>query len=223
MRGYLSFLLVLAALAILTVLAVSYSNSKSLNFSKAIALERMEQLSLDEKRTMLVSAKYGAIAGFLAYLAETVGSQGAAAFDPNEAKERIKDGVYTSLLLIDFSTESDFQTVFWCGEVSSESELGALAEQSLRAGAPLICANCQPIQSPACRDFIDAEAGFNPSSGDFTIANLALGSENLGAKPKLFGVTIYSPKFNTSKVSYIPTNEKVFQTTYIAPRESFTG
>lgn len=212
MKGYLSFLLVLAALAALIVLADAYANTKALNFSKSIALERMEELSLDAKRSMLTAAKYGAIAGFSAYTVELAASGGIDAFDPEEAKERIRDGVLASLALLDFSSE-DFQVLPWCGEIGGEGELDSIAESSLRHGAPEMCANCRPL--PACKDFIDVETlGLSELSPK--MANLALGSENLGGNPKLFGITIYSAKFNISKVSYIPTSEKLFEIPYPA-------
>ncbi|MFA5077317.1 MAG: hypothetical protein WC488_02730 [Candidatus Micrarchaeia archaeon] len=217
MRGYLSFLLVLAALAILILLANSYTNSKSVNLSGAIALERMEQLSLDAKRSMLVSAKYGAMAGFLGYMAEIASTGGIAAFDPAEAKERVKDGAYASLLMFNPSYD-DFETSAWCGELG-ESEVGKIAEDSLLEGAPKMCLNCQPIQSPLCRDYINVNVLADPQAKTFSIADLSLGSMNLGGKPKLFGITFYSQKLNISKVSYIPTSEKIFEIPYQAPPE----
>lgn len=215
MRGYISFLLVLAALAILIVLANSYNNSKSVNFSKAIALERMEQLSLDAKRSMLTAAKYGAIAGFLEYLAELAATGGAKAFDPQKAKERVQEGVIASLALIGFSQEPDYEISLWCGEISGESELDEIAGRSLRNGAPQMCASCKPLS--LCKDFVDVEIIAGIQNADFAIANLGLGSRNLGGNPKIFGATIYSEKFNVSKVSYIPTSEKIFEIPYPAP------
>lgn len=218
MRGYISFLLVFAAFAIFVILADAYGNSKSLNFSKAIAFERMEQLSLDAKRSMLTSAKYGAIAGFLEYIREVINSGGIELFDPAAAKERIKDGVYFSLLLLNFFGEEDYQIALWCGEVSGESELNSIAERSLRDGAPKMCANCQPIVSPSCKDYVNVDI-LNIDENKPAMANLALGSENLGQNPRIFGLTIYSRKFNISKVSYIPTSEKIFEVPYLAPDE----
>ncbi len=207
MRGYVSFLLVLAALAILAILAGAYSNSKSLNFSKAIALERADQLSLDAKRAMLTAAKYGAIAGFAGYAAEIMASGGGQAFNPNEAKERVKDGVIASLALLDFAEEEDYEISLWCGEIAGESGLDSIAEQTLRAGSPEMCDACKPTS--LCRDYVDVEI----ISGS-SFANLGLGSRNLGENPKIFGITIYSEKFNISKVSYIPTSEKIFKIPY---------
>ena len=178
MRGYLSFLLVLAALSILIVLSNSYNNSKSTNFSKAIALERAEQLSMGIKRNMLTAAKYGAIAGFLEYCVEVAESGGLKALDPAEAKERVKFGSHSSLALAGFSPDEDFQVLMWCGQVESEGSLDLLAEQSLRAGMPLLCPGCQPIQSPMCKDFIEAEV--SADGGSASITGLTLGSRNLG-------------------------------------------
>ncbi len=212
MRGFVSFLLVLAALAILVVLAHAYNNSKTVNFSNAIALERMEQLSLEAKRNMLTAAKYGAIAGFLGYLAEVAASEGMKAFDLLEAKERIRDGVIASLSLLDFSAERDYEIKMWCGEISSEGEFGEIAERSLVEGVTGTCANCKPIA--LCRDFVDAEVLADVQNGNFAIANVRLGSLNLGGNPKIFGITIYSEKFGASKASYIPTSEKIFEIPY---------
>lgn len=208
MRGYISFLLVLASLAILIVLANSYLGSKTLNFSKAIALERMEQLSLDAKRSMLTAAKYGAIAGFSAYVEEVLGSEGALAFDPLEAKERVRQGVVSALALASM-TDSDYEVSLWCGEIQDENELGALAESSLRNGKAEMCPSCKPLA--LCGDYIDMRIISDAKAGDFEFASLALGSRNLGESPKLFGATIYSKKFNISKASYIPTSEKIFE------------
>lgn len=217
MRGYLSFLLVFAALTILVVLANSYINSKSMNFSKAIALERMEQTSLDVKRSMLTSAKYGAIAGFLEYVGEIIGSGGLKAFDPKEAEERVKAGVLASFGLLIFSENSDYEILPWCGEIASESNLDAIAVQTLKQGTPQLCPSCLPLSQ--CKDFIDVNILANFEQDDFAIADVRLGSHRYGEIPRIFGLTIYSAKFNISKVSYIPTTEKVFEVPYSIPAE----
>lgn len=183
-----------------------------MNFSKAIALERMEQLSLDVKRTMLTAAKYGAITGFLEYSAEVYSTRGLSAFDPNKAKERIRERVITSFALVDFSQEQDFKISLWCGEISDKSELNEIAKHSLKNAAPERCANCKHIIM--CKEFVDAEIIADLENQKFAIANLGLGSRNLGESPKIFGITIYSQKFNISKVSYIPTSENVFEIPY---------
>lgn len=209
MKGYAAFLLVLAALAALAALAGAYGESKSLNFQKAIALERAEQLSLDAKRSMLLAAKYGAAAGFLEYLAEIAASGGAMAFDMQEARERIRLGAITSLSLV-HAGDVDFEASLWCGEIFGNSELNRIAESSLAQGKPLSCPTCRPL--PLCKDFIEVDVLSNSS-----FANLALGSANLGSTPRIFGITLYSQKFNLSKVAYIPTSEKIFEAPYTVP------
>ncbi len=209
MRGYVSFLFVLAALIIFAILSNSYNNSKSINFSEAIALERMEQLSLDAKRDLLIATKYGAIAGFLEYTAEATVSK---TFDIIQAKERVKRGVYTSLLFVN-PNYLNYESSLWCGEIPDETELGFIAENSIRLGAPQMCKLCQPISSPECKDFISVE--IMEEKEKFSIIRVALGFKDLGEEPKIFGITTYSKKFNVSKVSYIPTNENVFEIPYI--------
>ncbi|MEW6529072.1 MAG: hypothetical protein AB1391_04230 [Candidatus Micrarchaeota archaeon] len=218
MRGYISFLLILGALAILVVLSNSYNNSKSIDFSKAIALERMEQLSLDAKRNMLIAAKYGAILGFLEYVAELLGSETLYAFDINKAKEHIKSKVHAFILSVrsnQIASDPDYEFSFWCGKISDENDLGFIAEKSIRSGAPQMCNGglCWPISSPECKDFISVE--IKPETKKFSIVRVGLGSKNFGETPKIFGITIYSKKFNVSKVSYIPTSENVFQSPYV--------
>lgn len=215
MRGYVSFLLVLAALAILVVLSNSYSNSKSVNFSKAISLERMEQLSLEAKRSMVSGAKYGALAGFLEYLGEVAASEGAEAFDPEKAKSRVRNGAYASMLLATSMSDPDYSFAFWCGEVSDERDLERMAQYSIESGSPQMCPSCQPIASPACKDYVDAEILADAKEAKFSLARVSLGSTNLGESPKIFGVTIYSQKFNSSKAAYIPTSENPFDTPYV--------
>lgn len=204
MKGYLTFLLVLAALAILSVLGTSYLNSDSMNLGDAISLEHAEQLSLEAKRSMLSAAKYGAISGFFAYVSEVLASRGAKAFDPAEAEERAKDGAQAALLLVKAGDE-DYEALLWCGEIASESELGKIAEDSLTSRSPQMCALCRPISS--CGDYLNIEMLWDLNAGEFALSRVELGSISLGETPKIFGATLYSSKFNVSKVAYVPTGE----------------
>ena len=229
MKGYVSFLIVLAGLAIFLAFSNSYYYSKSANLSQPISLEKAEQISLQMKRGLLMSAKYGAIAGFAEYLAEVAGSGGTRAFDLSAAKERAKQGAYLSMSAISISAlssefnisspyaSSDFEAVFWCGEVSSERELDRMALSSLNAGMAVKCEGCSTLGSPACADYINLGISQPQPDGVPSIASLYLGSEALGEKPKIFGITLYSKKFNISKVAYIPTSQNAFDAPFPAP------
>ncbi len=211
MRGYVSFLLVLACLAIFAVLAGAHSNSREVNFSNPIAQERMEQLSLEEKRGMLAAAKYGAIAGFSEYVGEVLASEGKEALDPEKAKERAQEGAIAAMALL-APQGQDYETSLWCGNIDSEYQLGALADSSLREERAETCPGCRPLA--LCKDYVDVEAILDLQKGEFTLAKVGLGSRNVGGSPKIFGMTIYSAKFNMSKVGYVPAGEPALESPY---------
>jgi hypothetical protein len=67
LRGYLSFILVLASLVLAFSLLDVHLALKSINFSKAVAVERTYGLQLNVKEAVAESARQGALDGFSAY------------------------------------------------------------------------------------------------------------------------------------------------------------
>jgi len=67
LRGYLSFILVLASLALLLSLLELEISAASMDLSRAIGVERSYGLMMNSKEVVLESARQGAVSGFKAY------------------------------------------------------------------------------------------------------------------------------------------------------------
>lgn len=169
------------------------------NLEKAIILERVEQLSLEIKRAVLISSYYAASTSYYNYLSEIVLSKGLKKFNSQEASEKVKESIINTISLIPLEIE-DFYLNIYCAEIN-EKEIEALSEKILKTENSN-CSFCKSLKD--CKDFIDVEISSRKDN-----IKIRLGKSSLLSKPKLFLISIYSKKFKIAKVSYIPPNEEI--------------
>jgi hypothetical protein len=199
MQGYLSFLLVLSIMVCIFAFLAPFPQLHSNSDYVAIEAERTNSISMNIKEAIILSTSYWLRASAFAY-----------DFAPTEEKDpvsrelEIKAGILSGwALLSQHQFSEDFEVELWCGHINSgtkESLSGKMAE----SGTVLPCEGCQPLYSPACTEFIQLDQKETPEGKDRVRLT---SSSQLPIYFGAVGASIYSPKYGTANVVYVPLTE----------------
>lgn len=201
MRGYLSFLLVLSILVCIFAFLQPFPSLHSISDYRAIEAERTNSISMNVKEAIMLSTSYWLRASALAYDALPEPEK-----NPVEREAAIKAGILSGWALLSMHQFSeDFEVQLWCGHISMDTKEG-LSREMIEEGKAVSCLGCMPLQTPQCADFIQVsqKSPNEPLSTD----RVRLASPT--SLPGFFGAvgaSIYSQKYNTSNVVYIPITE----------------
>jgi hypothetical protein len=208
MRGYFSFLLVLAILLCLFAFLAPLGQLHASSQSRAIEAERANSVSMDAKGALALSTSYWMRTGASAY-----DSLPEAEKNPAEREAAIKAGILSGWALLhmhEFLDASDeFEVEFWCGQITRDTK-AELSGEMLDSGSVLLCDGCLPLSNPACAAYVHLEQQAPYGSGAEDRVQLKGPS---GAQVPAFGTfgavgaSIYSGKFGIANVVYFPTTE----------------
>ena len=199
MRGYLSFLLVLSIMVCIFVFLAPFPELHANSDYAAIEAERTNSISMNIKETIILSTSYWLRTSAYAY-----DSAPSEEKNPVERELAIKAGILSGwTLLHNHQFSEDFEVQLWCGHITADTREG-LSKQMLEEGSILPCNGCQPLYSPVCTEFIQLDQKELPDEED----KVRLASSS--PLPTFFGAvgaSIYSPKYGTANVVYIPLTE----------------
>jgi hypothetical protein len=206
MKGYFSFLLVLAILLCIYAFLSPLGQLHASSDSRAIEAERTNSLSMDAKGALELSTSYWMRTSASAYDSLPEDEK-----NPAEREAAIKAGILSGwMLLSQHEFSPDFEVEFWCGQISADTK-GELSSRMRGEGRVLRCNGCLPLESPSCAAYVHLEQKSPYGAGAADRAQLK-GTAGAAAS-SLFrhfgavGASIYSEKFNTSNVVYFPTTE----------------
>ena len=193
MRGYLSFLLVLCIMVCIFAFLQPFPALHSASESRAIEAERTNGVSMNVKETLILSTSYWLRSSALAY-DSVAGAKG----KPVERELAIKTGILSGWALLSLHEfDSDFEVEFWCAEMThkTKQELSVRMIGEGRVISP-DSTNSFPMD---CAGFIDLAQKTPPGGKD----SVSLGYPQIF---KVVGASIYSPRYQTANVVYIPHN-----------------
>ena len=198
MRGYISFLLVLCILVCIFAFLEPFPAINGLTDSDAIEAERTNAVSMNAKETLLLSTSYWLRASAMAYdmLPESK-------WNKIEREVAIKAGILSGWALLNPEQfDDDFEVVFWCSKINSKTK-EELSKQMIDEGKILApkAANAFPLD---CAGLIDLHQKSGYTSGEKDKVYLR--------SPQVFevvGASIYSKKYGTANVVYVPSTEVI--------------
>lgn len=205
MKGYLSFLLVLAILLCIFAFLEPFPDIHAESLSRALEAERANSVSMNAKEALALSTSYWMHTSASIYdlLPED-------ARNPADRELAIKSGILSGwALLAPHNFSEEFEVEFWCGRISADTK-GELSAQMLESGSALLCDSCEPLASPLCASYIHLEQEAPYGAGASDRVQLKASSLPAGIPFGSFGAigaSIYSRKFNISNVVYFPTTE----------------
>jgi hypothetical protein len=202
MRGYLSFLLVLAIMAALFAflhgLPALYSGSDY----RAIEAERTYSVSMNVKEAIALSTSYWLRAS--AYEFDSTPREETGTEDV-ERELAIRQGILEGwALLTGHEFSQDFEVELWCGQIS-ETTREELSRQMMENKGVALCPGCTSLDSPLCMEYIQVIQG-EPLAGNDSVR---LAAPSLPGRFGVVGASIYSPKYGTANVVYIPVSEEI--------------
>ena len=225
MRGYVSFLIVLAALSLFAALGILLSSSHSYSNEDAIGIARMEYLERNVKENIYESASYGLRSAGMAYDLATPPE----ARTPQGREQALREGVVLALSRLGAydGWDGDFEVLIWCG-YASESELDGLPKKMREDGRAEGCGLCSEISKKECDAFVQVVQGGQVDAGSGLLGT-GNGEVNAGSwmpeagdyvllkgpePPNPFvegavGVSVYSEKFDVAGVSVFPVGEAI--------------
>ena len=199
MRGYLSFLLVLSIMVCIFAFLAPFPNLHSNSDYAAIEAERTNSISMNVKEALMLSTSYWLRTSALAYDSLPEEEK-----NPVERELAIKAGILSGWALLSaHSFSEDFEVQLWCGHITADTKED-LSKQMIESGSVLSCTGCQPMYSPSCAEFIQVDQKELPEEMD----KVRLASSS--PLPTFFGAvgaSIYSPKYGTANVVYVPLTE----------------
>lgn len=187
MKGYLSFILIFAAmLAVLSAFAFSIQ-ARGSNLSTTIALEKTDDISLQHKQLILEAASQGIAKGL--GVSTLKGEK-----DVLEIKKNIVQNVHQQLSNLSSYSSDSVEMVAWCGYVNSY-DIRILHQQMMTQKRVLICDGCSKLDSDVCSDFISVNNDFSVSFSSPSIDPTRFG---------VIGISTHDKKYSINSVSYIP-------------------
>lgn len=199
MRGYLSFLLVLSIMVCIFAFLAPFPQLHSTSDYAAIEAERTNSISMNIKEAIILSTSYWLRASAFGYDSAPTEEK-----NPVERELAIKAGILSGWTLLSAHQFSeDFEVELWCGHINSGTKQG-LSKEMVEEGRVISCTGCQPLYSPGCTEFIQLHQKETPEGRD----RVRLTSSS--PLPTYFGAvgaSIYSPKYGTANVVYIPLME----------------
>jgi hypothetical protein len=201
-RGYVSFLIVLAALSLFAALGMLLASSHSYSNEDAIGIARMEYLERNVKENIYESVSFGLRSSAAAYDLVTPPE----ARTPQGREAALREGVLLSLTELGNydGWDDDFELLIWCG-YASERELDELPKKMRADGKAEGCDLCSEISNKECNAFVQVVQ--EPVAGDYVLLK--------GPEPPnpfvegVVGVSVYSEKFDVAGVGVFPTSEMI--------------
>lgn len=199
MRGYITFVLAIAAMVLL--LHLSALPMERYDPMPSLAVEKAYQTQQNMKELVLESARQGGQQGLDEYMVEWLATGGAP--DLARAQERMREGAFwrlrelESLSVSDESTGAPVKMMIWCGAIGTRDRQQKL--EQLQEGAT--CGDCHPPSQ--CLGFIRAsvQIGGQGLEGKIGLApGYDWGNQGWGVSVRQNGV---------SAVGYIPAQEEV--------------
>jgi hypothetical protein len=200
MRGYFAFLVVFVSVFLLISLYHSFAYS-GFNKAKEIAIEQNYQLELNVKYSILEAADQAAKKAIFEYMLLHLGE----AIDPKDMRDFIRARAFEGMKRLADFEYSEKEVIIWCG-YNTDNELKNLMKKMVEEKKALICADCKPIESDECLDFVNLDINLDDGMLDY----IWLGANDPGdlLKKGVVGVSVYDKNFGVSGVSYIPQSEK---------------
>jgi len=204
MRGYLSFLLVLAILVGIFAFLAPFPALHASSDSRAIEAERTNAVSMNAKEALAESTSYWLRASATAYdlLPEPEKN-------PIERKLAIKAGILGGWALLAAGEDQfgpDFEVKFWCGHITSRTK-PEHSKTMIAQGNASVCPGCYEIWNPICTEYIIVEQKDPAKDLDDNVHLTS--STHLGAGFGVVGASIYSPRYKTANLVYIPITEEI--------------
>ncbi len=198
MRGYLSFLLVLCIMVALFSFLSYLPGIHSTSDSRTIEVERTNSVSMNVKESIILSTSY-----WMRTSANLYDSIPADKQNPPERELAIKAGILSGWALLSNHTFSDdFDVSPWCGYIDSNTKSRLPAEMISR-GEVENCPGCLPLSNPECGNFIQLSQKTTSGENDsVSLKGPAIQSTSFSFGA--VGASIYSKKYKTADVVYIP-------------------
>jgi len=204
-RGYVSFLIVLAALSLFAALGMLLASSHSYSNEEAVGIARMEYLERNVKENIYQAVSFGLRSAGAAYDLATPPE----ARTPQGREAALREGVLLSLTELGNyeGWNEDFEVLIWCG-YASERELDELPKRMREGGGAEGCELCSEISNKECDAFVQVvQGGIGLETGDYVLLK--------GPEPPnpfvegVVGVSVYSGKFDAAGVGVFPVGEEI--------------
>jgi len=200
-RGYVSFLIVLAALSLFAALGMLLASSHSYSNEEAVGIARMEYLERNVKENIHEAVSYGLRSSAAAYDLATPPE----ARTPQGREAALREGVLLSLTELGNyeGWNEDFEVLIWCG-YASERELDELPKRMRENGGVEGCELCSEISNKECDAFVQV---VQEPGADYVLLK--------GPEPPnpcvegVVGVSVYSGKFDVAGVGVFPVGEEI--------------
>ncbi len=199
MKGYFSFLLVLSIMVCMFAFLSPLPRLHSDSDYAAIEAERTNSVSMNIRESLILSTSYNMRAAAEAYDLAPKEEK-----NPVERELAIKAGILSGWeLLSQHQFDRDFDVEFWCGYINKETKEG-LSRQMIEEGKVLPCQGCAGIFPMDCVGFIQLDQKEAPEEKDrVRLAGPAPPPAFFGA----VGASVYSPRYKTANVVYLPLSE----------------
>ncbi|MEW5996002.1 MAG: hypothetical protein AB1657_00195 [Candidatus Micrarchaeota archaeon] len=209
MKGYVSFLVVLAALSLFAALGALLSSTHSYSNEKAIGIARMEYLERNVKENVYESVSYGLREAGAAYDLATPPELRT----PQGREAALREGAFLYLSKLgNHAWDGDFEVIVWCGYASGR-ELDGLPREMREEGRAKGCELCTEISNPACASFIQVVQGVpvagNPEPGTGDSAFLKGPEPPNPLVEGVAGVSVYSEKYDIAGAGVFPVGEGI--------------
>ena len=202
MRGYLSFLLVLCIMVCMFAFLQAFPELHSFSSYRAIEAERTNAVSMNVKEALTLSTSY-----WLRASAEAYDVFPEAEKNPVEREVAIKAGILSGWALLDaHQFDEEFEVQFWCAYVTDGTK-AQLSEEMVEQGRAL-SPNGAGIFPADCAGFIQVdqeEPGLPESTDSVRLSSPSPYFTSFG----VVGASIYSPKYETANVVYLPATEVI--------------
>ena len=196
--------MVLAILVCIFAFLAPFPNLHATSDSRAIEAERTNAVSMNAKEAITESTSYWLRTSATAYdlLPE-------AEKNSIERKLAIKAGILGGWALLAAGEDQfgpDFEVKFWCGHINRNTK-GEHSKRMIAQGEVSVCPGCYEIMNPLCSEYIEIDEKAPPLVESDTVHLAA--SNTLGAGFGVVGASIYSSKYNTANLVYIPITEAI--------------
>lgn len=208
MRGYISFLLVLASVLLVILLLNSSILVRELSFSDAIISEKTYQLQMNVKELILESARQGAINGFNGYShthskiackRHPLYTNNPDCFNDHDAILRTKTSAIASMAQLN-THNSDFDLLLWCTQSKNEHLAQKHSIKLIEKRTLSNQENSFLLSSALCNDILSIKL----KQSKIPYKNPTLEKLIFGETGTIIGISIYSSKFRVASLSYVP-------------------
>lgn len=214
MRGYVTFILVFFAVALLLLSLEALTNSDKTNLSQAIAFSRVSKIDLNAKDTITELAREGAKDGLNAYIAVKVAEAAEKCADlvtcsPPEFNERdaelaVNSAVYLKILKLENqSFANNVEVKFWCNN-DVPSDLSILKDSVLNSNSALKCQTCSSLSNPICSAMVISKVD---TTGKLPVLEYVQLTDS--SRQGIIGISIFDKQYKAVSIGYIPIKYKI--------------